>query len=858
MIRPKMMHILMLCLISFGTIIPSEISTAQEPQLTATQQAQLAEIAEFAEKAINKAFSSLQNVENILTEIAILVGQGIVKGDTRQIMAILTDNKITINTLLQNQPAIMALDNPFEHLKFALLITNFCNEFIPYLDDNVKNNFKNARPFDIEAFSRNAMKRAKNSQNLNPEQLRKHLKETKNSLQTLRHSVKNMGLTWYNKAARKLDSYVVTPAVKWHVPTVLYYGAFTGLTAFYTLWRYGYYVQDNPIVPLSLRKFIKKQIAEGGPFIHTPNGHVYTIARSTGPATSDTQSANVPKNNETPEFHTDSPAMHNGDNTEIISRGGLLAVSDLILNDILSNTNPLEAIMMTSLYASFSTMWNGDKEAPGVKDKIAKKIDGYWNFMRGGEYLKIKNPGLVQMRPTVSFKDMVGLDEIKKEFTQILQYIDNPEQLQRLQATPEKGWLLTGPTRTGKSFSVECLCGEIELLMHKRGKANTIKFFNITANLVNKFGIKDILEEVKENAPAVIFIDEIDLLGLQRVGNNALLSEFLTAMQSSMNADPNKVVIVIAATNNPENIDKALRQNGRFGKEIRFEYPSKKYRMQYIERELLNMALDVRQFDIEALADKTNNRSFEDLHRVVSHAMKCARLHGKALTQELFEEAILTELHHIIISNRKDLPEDELRIVATHFAGKALAALYLPTHEQLDKVTIYARMTDLKEELVWQNYDKKDEKDYQTKIEYGHMIFRQGHDSINLKKEATIINEAIILLAGFAAEELLLNSCGYTCHSLNREKAFKLIEDMVFGGLKKDALPKSTREELKAKAYALFQKCQTDAMTLLQNHKDALVTLVDELIQKQLLDEKEVRAIVDKTKNASTEMVEAK
>ena len=525
---------------------------------------------------------------------------------------------------------------------------------------------------------------------------------------------------------------------------------------------------------------------------------------------------------------------------------------DLMINDLMGSSIPLATLAGAHLYTSFSETWK-EKIAP----KLLDKRDDVWNFLRGGEYRKNRKMGLNQIKPTYTFKDMVGLDNVKEAFSQIIQYIDDPEQLMRIEATPEKGWLLTGPTRTGKSFSIECLCGEIELLMAKRGKANTIKFFNIDSFLVNKYGIKDILEQVQDAAPAVIFIDEIDLLGLNRVGNNQLLSEFLTSMQSSMNADPSKIVIVIAATNNPQNIDKALRQNGRFGKEIRFEYPSRKYRTEFIKRELSAMAVDLSQFNIENLADRTNQRSFEDLKAIIRNAMTRAWFNGASLTQELLEYSIDTEIHHILPFNQKDLPENELRIIATHFAGRALATTLLETHDQLDKVTIHARMTDLKDELVWDTLAKKDEKDHQQKIEYGYLSTKQPFDSINVKSETTIINEAITLIAGFAAEELLLNSRGFTCHPHSRDRAFKIITDLVFGGLNPESLPKAVNQQLKLQAYNTLKKCHEDAMQLLKDHKDALVALTDELLKKKIMTDKEVQFIIDKVEGRIVQASEA-
>lgn len=829
------MQSLILCALSFSAIMQAEIDQPQNIALTPTEQAKVEKLIDFAQKALIKTFSSLQKIENKLTEIALLVKKGsfIRSGNPHQVMEVLTANKIIINGLLQHEATILSLDDPGANLEYSYLFTEFCNAFIPYLNDQIKNNFKDAEPFDIKRFFMgiNKGKTRTNLQHLNQPSLLKGLKKTRSELKMLTESVQNIGLTWYNKVARAVDANIVTPANKYHLPTVFCYGAGVATLGLYTLWSYGYLFMNNPNVRDSIKDFAKYLIKDNkGPLIKDRLGYPMLVNENT----------------------SHSSMAPDGQGTKIPDKASIIASTDYIIKDFMMNNQPLASMatvfMMTAFY---NKVWQCQG---GIYEKIIEKRDNMWNFLRGGEYRNTMQPKVTQFKPTVSFKDMVGLDEVKEAFASIIQYIDNPEQLMRIEATPEKGWLLTGPTRTGKSFSVECLCGEIEIVMQKRGLGNTMKFFNISAALVNQYGIKAILDEIKENAPAVIFIDEIDLLGLTRVGNNQLLSEFLISMQSSMNADPSKIVIIIAATNHPENIDKALRQNGRFGKEIRFEYPSRKHRIQYIIRELTNMALDIRQFDPETLADKTNEVSFERLKSVIRNAMTHTWLHKKSLTQKLLEESVDTEVHNIMTFDRKDLPENEARIIATHFAGRALATMLLETHEQLDKITIHARKTNVKDESAWETISKKDEQEHQVKIEYGALLTKQPHDSINVKNEAIIINEAITLIAGFAAEELLLGSCGFTCHSQNRDRAFQLIKGLAFGGINPDSLPKSVREGLKLKAHNMLQKCHEDAMQLLQDHKEALTALVDELITKRIMTDKEVQAVINKAEGIVSEV----
>ncbi len=867
-------------ILSFGVIIHPETNIPEKNTPSAAEQEQIAQLLQFAESALVKAFSALQTIENKLTEIALLVKKGSFSkyGDSSsKIMAVLTDNKATVNALLQNQASIMSLQDPMKYLEAAFVVSEFCNAFIPYLDQQIHNSFKNTKPFDFKGFLKRIQHKTTSRSRVNhlePASLDKQLNVTRTHLKKLDITVQEIGLTWYNKAARKVDKYIVTPANKYHLPTIGLYTAGLGIIGLYTLWHNGHLLLDenaeqlikskipnpqgSPKSPVTAPKPSIKSNASGKTGSDAPIWLKSFIvnwlgyANGKGPIIRDhmTGRYRVFKLEDLKDKKSEIGGAHNQDTdlTKIPSDACMLATADHIVTGLMSNANPLAALAAGYMLKSFYETW---KES--IWPEVIKRRTKVWNMLRGGEYLNTYTPGLAQIKPTVSFKDMVGLDEVKKQFYSIIQYIDNPEQLMRIEATPEKGWLLSGPSRTGKTFSVECLCGEIELLMEKRGMANKIKFFNIDAALVNKFGIQAILNEVRENAPAVIFLDEIDLLGLQRVGNNALLSEFLTSMQSSMNGDPSKVVIVIAATNKPHHLDDALRQNGRFGKEINFEYPARKYRVEFIKRELANMALNINDFDAESLADKTNNKTFEDLKAVIRNAMTRSWMNGVSLTQELLEDSIDTEIRHIITTERKELPEQEKRLIAVHFAGRALAAMNLETHEQFDKVTIFARMTEIQEQGVWDNYAKNDgtnnKKEHEKRIQHGALLTKQSHDTINVKNATTVINDATVLIAGFEAEKLLLGECGYTFHEDDRNLAYQFLEKLVFGGLKKENLAKNVCEELKAKVSALLTECHEKAMIILKEHEDTLNAIAQELMVKKTLNKKDIENIIEKVKN---------
>lgn len=841
----------------------SETANPTNNNIHASQEAEIAQLAEFAKILANGAFDALQKIESKLTEVALLMKKGLVKKGSNpvMIMNVITENKMLINSLLQGQATIIALKDPVKQLEIAFFIAEFSRAFTHYFEQQITNGFKDAKPFNINRFVKrlHKTKTRSNLSHLEPNAIAQSLNKTMMDRMKLDITVQNIGLTWYNKLARKLDSWVVTPANQWHVPTIGTYVGASSILASYLLWSYGYLVLS--------KKYVKDFLDKKGDDENIPWTEINAISTDSykdelntpiwlqnliirlnlafkGPIVINPRTAHYEF------FDLKKMDDYEDDLSNINPKKTLpdgsspLAATDFMLKDLLSNHNPF-ALMTGSYFlkSAYDTL-----TAPnGFRDRLLKRRDDWWNFLRGGEYLNTEQPGLVMMTPTTTFKDMVGMDSVKEEFLQILQYVSNPEQFRRLGAEPEKGWLLTGPSRTGKSFSVECLFGEIKAMMAQQGDPDKMKFISLTAAMLSQWSIKDIMMEIQQMAPAVVFIDEIDLLGLNRVTNAKLLSEFLTTMQSSMNGDPSKVVIVIAATNMPHHLDFALRQNGRLGKEIRFKHPSKKYRKELIVKELTNMAVNLKEFDTELLANKTKGKTFEDLKRVIRTAMTRSWMLGISLSQDLLEECIDTELHGIIKNNTEQLPERELRVIATHFAGRGLAALHLETHDQLDKITIYPYMTKLKDSNAWEEASKKDtSKEEQKKIEYGLCLWQQANDTIDTKDAATILNEIVVTLAGFAAEELLLGKCGFMCHGTERDEAYQALEKFVFGGLNEEKLAKSVREELKNKTYGLFRECHERATTLLKEHQEALIAVVEELLKKQMLNTHEMKAIIDK------------
>jgi SpoVK/Ycf46/Vps4 family AAA+-type ATPase len=793
----KNTHSLALCLLTLCSTIQVETIAKESAAATETQ-------ADPSEKGLQQAFSQLQQIDTYVTQLALLVANGSIHNisSPKETIRIFRDIRGLIGSLSKDQIAILGMKNSELNDQLTGALTYICDELIIYLEKGLSNKLNGLKPFDIEKLTKRGGLGKKQTRSA----IKQSLRKIDNKIEALKHSVDNAGLTWYNKIARAADKYIVTPANNYHIPTIAFYGGGAALVSGYFLWLYGKEFKEHPNTNEHIVSFIDA---------------IYN--RFSQPLLRD-QYDQIKDDAEKGKHHP-------------------LAVAELAVRQTLGNQNPIVAVAGGYFaHAFYEDTWKNK-----IRPNLIEKRDHAWNFLRGGAFLNQASQGEFFTEPKVNFDDMVGLDEVKEQFSTIIQYLENPERFANMNASPEKGWLLTGPKRTGKSFSFECLCGEIVRMQAKHGKKNEFKFLNIDAALIHERGIKLILDVARSQGPMVLFIDEIDLLNLSRVGDTKLLNEFLTAIQSSMDQDPSKVVIIIAATNKPQTLDPALRANGRFGKEIRFEYPAKKYRIEYITKILSSMALDVRQFDIERLAAKTDQKSFEDLGAIIRTAMTRAWLYGQPLTQQLLEESIDTEIHHIIMTDRKDLPEHENRILASHFAGRALATLYLPMNAKLDKVTIHAHMTDLAEETHYSElYKDKDEKDKEKKIEHGHLTTKLLHDSIHVRNEEHIRNEAKARIAGFVAEELLLGSCGFTCHSHEHERAYKLIEQLVFGGLNPKLVAKNICEELRQKSWDLLQQCKAEVRQLLTEHQAALSAIAQELMEKSILTDKEVQKIIDK------------
>lgn len=291
----------------------------------------------------------------------------------------------------------------------------------------------------------------------------------------------------------------------------------------------------------------------------------------------------------------------------------------------------------------------------------------------------------------VTFKDVAGIEEVKEEVQEIIEFLKNPQKFRRLGGRIPKGVLLVGPPGTGKTLLAKAIAGEAGVPFLSISGSDFVEMFvGVGASRV-----RDLFEQAKKHAPCIIFIDEIDAVGRQRgagIGGGhdereQTLNQLLVEMDGF---DSGEGIIVIAATNRPDILDTALLRPGRFDRRIYVPLPDIRGREAILQVHCRNKPLadDV---DLMRLARGTPGFSGADLANMVNEAaLLAARKNHQKITMEDFEEAKDKVLMGL---ERKSLvmSDEEKKVTAYHEAGHALLAYLLPNADPLHKVTIIPR-----------------------------------------------------------------------------------------------------------------------------------------------------------------------
>ncbi len=786
----------------------------------------------------DQILSQLDAVHGILSDLSAIISDNQIKGITRkQKKNLLSHVKSLMRDIEEKKNSLIVGSHDPEIINFML---HFSRAVIQHVNKALKNQLKEFKKFNSDAL----IKRTCNAKMLTPKMMHRRIVNNHKRLLQLKNSADSAGLRWYNKAYRKFDRYILQPSNKYGVAIG---GAVITTGLLYWLAKNPsnnvvYTDQENEILQRLNQEHQNtrdinrlQQIDRERDFItyqaqrrtenQQPRGFFNRVIGTKPPQTVDTFGI-----------------RHNEDNLS------WLGWAEVTASKIMHNALPITGFLLSNIWTKYQEEWKLNWQP-----WLSKKLQSTHYRLMGGAY-NAKADKIDNIRAEVTFDDLVGLNHVKSYFKLLVDYLENPESFDRQKLTPQKGCLLVGPTRTGKSFSVAALHGEVKRMLKRNKRDAQFEFIELPAALINREGISILLQIIKYHAPCVVFIDEIDLLNLQRTGKNETLSEFLTSMSGALEStDPKKQVIIIAATNKPENLDVALRQPGRFGKELRFEYPSFKERKEFLKHKLKKLSLNMNNFGIDKLARETDGKSYEGLKALIDHAVLKARLHGQMISQDHLEETLDQEVRRVLLEDIKDVPEHEKELLATHFAGHALALTLLDAHTQLAKVTIKPVMTKIKEELIgkqlWQGAFGKKQSKEQERYEYGSIFTYRKQDTVNMLSYDEKIKLIKANLAGNIAEQILLGSCSYSCHTEDKEKALEMATAITFEGIDPEHLPKHIKKERYNKALDLLATCEKEIKKLLEKYKEALQNIAQELKELGTLSADEVQEIIDDTEN---------
>tara|TARA_R100000935_G_scaffold45012_1_gene68044 strand:- start:405 stop:2237 length:1833 start_codon:yes stop_codon:yes gene_type:complete len=355
---------------------------------------------------------------------------------------------------------------------------------------------------------------------------------------------------------------------------------------------------------------------------------------------------------------------------------------------------------------------------------------GFGGFMQVG---KSKAKVYMEKETGVSFADVAGVDEAKAELEEVVQFLRNPADYGKLGARIPKGILLVGPPGTGKTLLARAVAGEAGVTFFSISGSEFVEMFVG----VGAARVRDLFEQARTSAPAMIFIDELDALGRARAAGQVAgghdereqtLNQLLTELDGF---DPSAGIVLLAATNRPEILDPALLRAGRFDRQVLVDKPDKTGRVQILNVHMkkVTLAPDV---DAEKVAALTPGFSGADLANLVNEAALLAtRRKAAAVGMEDFTNAVERIVAGLEKKNRLLNPR-EREIVAHHEMGHALVAMALPGVDPVHKVSIIPRGIGA----------------------LGYTIQRPTEDRFLMTREE-LENKIAVLLGGRAAEKVI-------------------------------------------------------------------------------------------------------
>ena len=438
----------------------------------------------------------------------------------------------------------------------------------------------------------------------------------------------------------------------------------------------------------------------------------------------------------------------------------------------------------------------------------------------------------------VTFADVAGADEEKKELEEVVEFLKNPKKFIELGARIPKGVLLVGPPGTGKTLLAKAVAGEAGVPFFSISGSDFVEMFvGVGASRV-----RDLFEQARKNLPAIIFIDEIDAVGRQRGaglgGGHDEREQTLNQLLVEMDGfGTNEGIIIIAATNRPDILDPALQRPGRFDRQVVVNYPDQKGREAILKVHSKNKPVS-EEVSLETIAKSTYGFTGADLENLLNEAaILSARKEKKKIEAEEIDEAILKVIMGPEKKNRKHDAENKKK-TAYHEAGHAVAAKLLPTQDAVHQVSIIPRGRAGGFTLSLPDTDKS----YISKQEMlediimmlaGRAAEKIVFDDINTGasndlERATATARKMVMQYGMS-EKL-----GYVTFTAEDHEVF-LGRDFSQGRNYSESVAAVIDEEIKHIIDECYAKCEK----LLADNRDKLDNVANALVEYEKLDSKE-------------------
>lgn len=456
---------------------------------------------------------------------------------------------------------------------------------------------------------------------------------------------------------------------------------------------------------------------------------------------------------------------------------------------------------------------------------------------------KSKAKLLTREKDRVTFKQVAGCDEAKEEVSEIVDFLRDPKKFQKIGGRIPKGVLMVGPPGTGKTLLARAVAGEADVPFFSISGSDFVEMFVG----VGAARVRDMFEQGRKNAPCILFIDEIDAVGRQRGagmgGGNDEREQTLNSLLVEMDGfDGHEGIIIIAATNRPDVLDSALLRPGRFDRQVTIDLPDVKGREEILRVHAKKFSLDEK-VDLQTVARNTPGFSGADLANLLNEgALIAARYNKKAVEPHDLDEA--REKIAFGRERRRLMDDEDRKITAYHEAGHALVqAVVDDGHLPVHKVTIIPRGQSL-----------------------GSTMFMPKKDILNHSKRR-LLNQICCGMGGRAAEEIVLGEitsgasgdirmvtktarhmvCDWGMSDLG-PVAYGDAKDHVFLGQelqRSQNFSEATAQRIDQAIYEIVDEQYQRALKILQDHRPALDTLANALLEHETLEGVHVKEIVE-------------